>query len=46
MTLFHILSCFFRIKLIQPFFFRLSEVDRNFFYSSEDDEEICIQIFC
>ena len=45
MSFFDVLSSFFSIEVIQPFFFRLSEVNSNFFNSSEDDKEICIQIF-
>ena len=45
MFFFDVLSSFFGFKVIQPFFFRLSEVNSNFFNSSEDDKEICIQIF-
>ncbi len=45
MSFFDVLSSFFGFKVIQPFFFRLSEVNSNFFNSSEDDKEICIQIF-
>ena len=45
MSLFNIFSRFLRVKLIQPFFFRLSEVNGNLFHGGEYNEEIGIQIF-
>ena len=46
MPLFYVFPRFVCVQVIQPFFFRLSEVDCGLFHRSENDEEIRVQLLC